>query len=446
MRPIFLFLAAIILSLLPYIPVTASETIRVGAASVDVTGQPGPDLGGFLARVQPSTHIRTRLFARAVYLENKPETLVWIAVDSLGFATEIVARIKTTLAEEFGIEPWRIVVSATHTHSAPVATHLSSCGDYSAEYVESVLIPGMLKSARDAKASVEPCTMVTATGEIDLAIDRRSQPTKHIDRRVPAVAFKRPDGSFKTVLLGYTMHPVCYCSGAIAAEWPGAAADAVRNVFSEETQPFVFQGACGNNNPPDRDLSDEMMQSWGKMIVDSVAGQLKSVAPQKPSFAVRSRHIAMLLDYPDEEGIHEFVEQYRKELASHPRGLAACDTWEQWATQYRNNGGPDYLDAEIAAIVLGDRVFVTGPFETHSWMNLELAERTATDCSVMDCFAVGYTNGCYGYLPHDAAYDEGGYEPHAHLWYRNFRFKRGELERLAENSVSLIQQAFEASR
>jgi len=148
----------------------------------------------------------------------------------------------------------------------------------------------------------------------------------------------------------------------------------------------------------------------------------------------------MLLDYPDEKDIKEFAESHRKGLTAHPKGLEACDIWEQWATQYSENGGPDFIAVEIAAIVLGERVFVTGPFETHSWMNPELMERTSRDC-----FAVGFTNGCYGYLPHDAAYEEGGYEVAAHLWYRNFRFKRGEFERLAESTAPLVQLVLKAA-
>ena len=440
MKQTLFFLSALMLLFLPGVPAAAVETLRVGAASVDVTGEPGPDLGGFLARVQPSTSIRTRLYARAVYLDNKSEILVWIVVDSLGFTQEINAQVKTTLAKEFGIEPQRIVLSTTHTHSAPVAVPLSSIGDYAEQYVNTVLIPGILKAARDAKVSAEDCFMVSATGEVELAIDRRNKPTKNVEQRVPAVGFKRADGSFKTVLLGYTMHPVCYCTGAIAAEWPGAAADAVRKLFSETTEPFVFQGACGNQNPPKRNLSDEEMQSWGTMIVNSVVEQLRTAESQMPHFAVRTRQTAMLLEYPDEKEIREFAELNRKSLASSPKGLEACTIWEEWATQYRNGGSPDFINAEIAVIVLGDRAFVTGPFETHSQMNPELKKRTT-----IDCFAVGYTNGCYGYLPHDAAYEEGGYEPMAHLWYRNFRFKRGELERLAESSVPLIQEAFDAA-
>jgi len=148
-----LFFLAFILAFLFCFTSTASETLRIGAASVNVTGEPGPDMGGFLARVQPSTSIRTPLFARAVYLENQPETLVWIVVDSLGLAPAINTRIKTILASEFGIEPWRTVISATHTHSAPVASYLSSCGEYSEEYVETVLVPGLLQAAREVASS-----------------------------------------------------------------------------------------------------------------------------------------------------------------------------------------------------------------------------------------------------------------------------------------------------
>ena len=441
MKQILFFLLVSILLFSPFVCAAAPETLQVGVASVDVTGTPGPHLGGYLLRPQPSTHVRTRLFARAVYLENKPETLIWIVVDSLGLPQNINAKIKTVLADEFGIEPWRIVLSATHTHSAPDLLDLGNLGWYAGDYAESVLIPNLLKIARDAKASAEACSMVSATGEIDLAIHRTSGKA-YVEKRVPAVGFKRADGSFKAVMLGYTMHPVCYCTEAIASEWPGAAADAVRKLFASGTEPFVFQGACGNINPPKKDdVPDEEMQTWGTNIVDSVAQQLKSAEPQKPYFAVRTRHVAMLLDYPDAKGIQEFAASQRKGLTAYPLGLDGCDNWERWAMQYCNDGGPDFRDAEIAAVVLGDRVFVTGPFETFAHMNQELAKRTT-----IDCFAVGYTNGCYGYLAPDAAYEVGSYELGAHLWYISFRFKRGEFERLADSSVQLIQQALEAAQ
>jgi len=246
------------------------------------------------------------------------------------------------------------------------------------------------------------------------------------------------------------MHPTCYSGGDIAAEWPGAVADAVHELFSPETEPFVLQGACGNINYPTRNIPDEEMREVGQTITRSVAEQLKTVQPVTPYFAIRTRNMAVLLEVFDEVGIDAFVDHHRKQLAGSVKGLNACDTWEAWArnelaqvsgSQCSLWSGRDFVEAEVAAIVLGHRVFVTAPFETLSWMNPELAKHTA-----LDCFALGYTNGCYNYLPHDAAYDEGGYSPFANLWYRNFRCRRGELERLAANSAPLAELAAQIAK
>ena len=413
------------------------STLTVGAASVDITCEPGPELGGFLARIQPSTNVRTHLFTRAIYLAKDGESLLWLNADSLGYAHEIVTRLKTELSRQLSLEPWRIVVAATHTHSAPVASQLSGTGEYCEEYVETILVPRMIEAAVKAKQSAEPCRMLEATGEVDLSYDRRNAATKHTEKRVPAVGFQREDGTFKAVLIAYTMHPVCYSGGDIAAEWPGAVADAVHEIFSPDTEPFVLQGACGNINYTVRNIPDEEMQMVGETIARSVAEQLKTSKPVEPYFAIRTRQIAVLLDVCDEAGINDFVGRNRTAFAGNAKALKACDTWEAWARNELAQGGRDYVNAEVAAIVLGHRVFVTAPFETLSWMNPELAKHTT-----LDCFALGYTNGCYNYLPHDAAYDEGGYSPdNAHLWYRNFRCKRGELERLAKNSAPLAELA-----
>jgi len=416
------------------------ETMTVGAGYWDVTGEPGPEMGGFLARKQPSTEIGTKLFARALFLKKNDETLLWLSVDSLGFTQELVHRIKKDLSGKLGIEPERVVLSATHTHSAPCASW--TVGEYSEDYVETVLMSGIEKATLRAKDSTEECFLVEATGEADLNIDRRRREKKHVERRVPALGWKRPDGTFKAVLIGYTMHPVTHCSGLIHAEWPGAVADAVPEFFSSETMPFVIQGACGNINPGPS-VTIETIPQAGRTIVESVANLLKNAQPTQPFFAVRTRRIAVLLDVQDEAGIERFAVENRRRPDPAPEDFIgvklnqAVDLWQTRMLNHLHQGGADYVEADVAVILIGHRAFVTSPFETLSWMNPELARHTT-----VECFAMGYTNGCYNYLSHDAAYDEGGYESaSAHLWYRNFRMKRGELERLAENSAPLVESA-----
>jgi len=423
-----------------------SKTMIFGAASIDITGEPGPELAGFLARVQPSTAVHRPIFARAVYLEQGTERLFWLIADSLGYVPEDVARIKRHIAEKYNMEPWRVIVQATHTHSAPSASRLSSCGEYNANYVETFLLPGFFQAADEAKANAELCMMVEATGMGNIGTDRRhranSQWTKHTEPRVPAIGWKRADGSFKSVMLGYTHHPSGFVNADITPDWPGATANAIRELFSKETEPFVFQGACGNINiPKAKNYPYAELEEEGRILARSVADLLKEAKPCAPYFAVRAKPINVQLDYLDQKGIEEFAGGQRRSLAGNAKGLKAVDLWENWAKDYITRNGPDSIEADIAAVVIGNRAFVTSPFETLSWMNPELAKHTT-----VECFAIGYTNGCYNYLAHDAAYDEGGYEPDtSRLWYRNFRMKRGELERLAENSTPLVEAAAKAA-
>jgi len=435
---------------------TPPKTMIFGAASVDITCEPGPELAGFLARVQPSTAVHRPIFARAVYLEQGPERLFWLIADSLGYAPEDVARIKKQISDKYGIEPWRVLVQATHTHSAPSASRLSSCGEYDANYVETILLPGFFRAADKAKANAEPCQMVEATGHCDekqgLAVINRSAVYQFLDPRVPAVGWKRSDGSFKAVMLGYALHPTGFTNGDIGPDWPGATADAIRELFSRETEPFVFQGAAGNIRcPKAKNYPYAVLEEDGRVLVRSVADLLKAAQPSTPFLAVRTELIQVKLELLNLEEIETFAKSKRqfwagvKEGPENPvypvgtgaKGVKAADIWEHWAKNYIAQDGPDYIETDIAAVVIGSRALVTSPFETMSYMNSELAKHTT-----VECFAMGYTNGCYNYLSYDAAYDEGGYEPaEAHLWYRNFRMKRGELERLAENSAPLVEAA-----
>lgn len=407
--------------------------LLVGIAAEDITCQLGLSLAGFAARTSSSNYVRSRLYTRVLYLKSESETLLWIVCDLLSFSRETVEHIKREVSEASGIEPDRIMVMTTHTHSGPSVKFEGAHKDY----IEETLYPGILKATGAAIASVEPCRMVEATGTVDIAVDRRKKATRHTEKRVPAVAWKRPDGSFKAVLVGYTMHPVCYRTGDISAEWPGAVADAIQEAFSPETGPIVVQGACGNVNCPRINIPDEEMKQLGREIVDSVAETLKTAEPVPSYFAVRTRHLAVLLDYPGLAELDEFLRLQRKKFSYSQGILATIDRWENWARAYVDKGGPDFIDAETTAVVLGHRVFLGFPFEAFSWMNPELAKHTS-----LDCFAMGYANGCHNYLSHDAAYDEGGYCPdEAHLWYRNFRCKRGELERLAESAALLAEYA-----
>ena len=98
--------------------------MKLGTAQIDITPQPGVELSGFAARVQPSTGVLDKLFAKALYIETEQTKLLWINCDLIGFDRGIVLEFRRWAHEKFGLSMHQVMLSATHTHAGPATIHL----------------------------------------------------------------------------------------------------------------------------------------------------------------------------------------------------------------------------------------------------------------------------------------------------------------------------------
>jgi hypothetical protein len=128
----FLTLASHVCSIAP--AATASEPhaalgpgLRAGAAAIDVSPRNFPVLinGGFLQST--ATKINDRLFARCLVLDDGKTRLAIVVVDSCMMPRELLDRAKEMARAKTGIPTDRILISATHTHSAPAAMGALGC-------------------------------------------------------------------------------------------------------------------------------------------------------------------------------------------------------------------------------------------------------------------------------------------------------------------------------
>src|SRR5262245_17109290 len=99
----------------------AEPVFRAGAAAVDISPEQLPVRvsGGFLeAR---GDHVNDRLFARCLVMDDGSTRVAIAVVDSLMLPRELIDEAKAAAARSTGIPSDRILVAATHTHSAPAA-------------------------------------------------------------------------------------------------------------------------------------------------------------------------------------------------------------------------------------------------------------------------------------------------------------------------------------
>ena len=383
------------------------------------------------------------LFAKALYLADGDERVLWIHCDLVGINRAIVLEFRDWARQRLGLKAGQVMLSATHTHSGPCTIHLHECGLYDPTYVK--ILQGRLREAAEAaQGQTEECEVVTTEGHLDLAVDRRQQASKHTDPRVAALGFRRSDGAFKAVVVNYAIHPVALGSSnrQISADMPGQAALSLSRQLPGNPAVLITNGACGNLNPPAENVPFAQIEVWGGQIADAVAARLTETPPTPhAAFRVAARVFPLPLDALDVAGIEAFARKAlldKKSLAEWgDKYRRAVERWRSALVTAAQAGQAIYhRDAELFALRLGDVILVGANAEVFSEFTDWL--RAATEQKV---YVIGYANGDMGYLPTQAAYAEGGYEVEvAHLFYGGFRPTAGGLELLAREAKALLQQ------
>ena len=129
--------------------------LSAGAAQVDITPIKLPVTvnGGFLTN--KVRIIADRLHSRAIVISDKKETIAIAVVDSCMIPTHLCDAVKEQVFIKTGIRKNRILISATHTHSAPSVMDLCLGTDKDEDY--SKFLPGKIaESIIRAHSKLQP--------------------------------------------------------------------------------------------------------------------------------------------------------------------------------------------------------------------------------------------------------------------------------------------------
>jgi neutral ceramidase len=413
--------------------------MRIGLSQIDITPPVGIDLGGYAARIQPSVAVMDTLALRGIYLQDSNEKLLWLHADVIALSGDFVDSFRAWASKELGLPPNRILLSATHTHAGPVTVCLTACGNTDAQYLQR-LRESFERAARAAVAKTQACSITTATGECQLAIDRRKKPSAHTDPVVSAVGFRDGAGNFLAVIANYAMHPTSlgHTNRAISSDWPGYAADVFTSKLPGHPIALMTNGACGNINPPKQNVTQEEVRTFGQKVAESVIQKLAMAPNAHPHLRVAVETVPIALDIMSPAEIDAAVDANIAKGAGDlwaRQWIEANESWRRTQKQLVQSGRGATVDIELFAIALGPITILAINGEIFSRFTTTLRESTS-----VPLFTVTYANRAFGYIPTLAAYDEGGYEvEQAHFFYNTFRPKPGALEYLAEHAAELVR-------
>ena len=116
----FLKLSVLVLGLLG-LATPAWAELRAGAAAIDVTPLQFPVLVNGNMLSGSATKATSKLYARAIVVDDGRERVALVVVDSCMMPRPLLDEAKRLASQRTKIKPNRILISATHTHTAPAS-------------------------------------------------------------------------------------------------------------------------------------------------------------------------------------------------------------------------------------------------------------------------------------------------------------------------------------
>ena len=404
-RPIItLLLVALVSAFQPAHVSSADDTLKIGAAETDITPPEGFPMAGYYHE-RLATGVIDPLKAKAVVFRSGDQAAAWVAVDLTGVSRDLCVAVRKQASAATGIAPEHIVVSATHSHTAPDYTR--NVYDYLAGKLPegdtppyaAKLIEGIAAAVVKANQAAVPARLKTGAGQqqTPVSFNRRFvmkdgsvrtwqrldnpevvKAAGPIDPEIGLALIESANAKKPLALLSnFALHLDTVGGLLWSADYPYFIEQAVRKDLGADVVSVFGNGACGDINHCDpvakeRNKTDFIGNSLAETIIAALP-KLEDV--EKPALQVRTTTVKVPLQQVSEEDLEQakqlipaaregqkvdFFQQVRaykavvlEQLRSKTPRLVAED-YVNWGLSHEWSGVGDALPVEVTTITLGD--------------------------------------------------------------------------------------------
>ena len=424
-----------------------NAAFRAGAAAANITPPLGLALVGEWV-TPPAQHVHDELWARCVVMDDGKTRVAFVVCDLLGLARCVSDEARRLVQAETGLPASHVLISGTHTHSAPSAlgenySNNAAPNDYqkfvSRRIADAVrcainnLTPARIgwTSASEPrhvfcrrwflKPGTMPATPFGSTndrvkmnpGRLSPNLDKPAGP---VDPEIALIAVQTLEGRPLALLANYSLH---YVGGSrkaeVSADYYGFYNDRIQQLLNADRQdpPFVSlmsNGASGNINNVDVTQPAPSLPPYGRMreVANDIA-QTVHAAYQ----AIQWRDSARLGASFEEIELNvrrpspEQLEWAKGVLARAQSGTKPAPSEEFYAKRALElQAVREPVKFPLQTFRIGEVGIATFPNEVFSEIGLEMKARSP----LKPAFVVSLAHGYYGYLPTVEQHKLGGYE------------------------------------
>ena len=431
-----------------------NSVFLAGAAREDTT----PVLGTFLYGYRPDIAceaVHDPLSVTALAVSQGSKTALLLTAEIGDIQTALCDELREAISEHCGVDKSNIIVSSTHTHTAPNLSGVVGWGDIDKSYYENIFLPSALKASAAALASMRPAEIAVGVTESKVGINRRQQhengeiglgqnPHACYDPFMTVVAVRSSEDKKGILNL---IHYGCHGTSAglareVSRDWSGVMIDRLEH--ETQTLTAFWNGAIGDVGPRLTNGETTGNLSYTEELGGVAAADAVRAYKMKGGYHAGVLEIfndTVQLPHQKMPSLHEVNK--RLERFTQPDSLINIDRLEyehyKQTKDFLENGDgviPKAFTFQQTIVSLGDVVFVPFPFEHFSEISLRLREYSPYPYTL----SLSCTNGYNVYLPSEDQLCRGGYEVGCFMYGSLFPLASNTDQNIIKENLRIIRE------
>jgi hypothetical protein len=400
-------------------------------------------MSGFGARVDHFDSVHDPLLLTVLYSEHEGREAWLASADICQFPDGEAGRAGVeAVATQLGCAPSALFLNATHTHGGPLmSTNIAvpnpqkilqrgGANKALVERYREFLWKNLAAACEAARQNANKSTLRYVEGKTAFPMNRRAlidgkvelapDPSGPFDDRLRLLALER-DGKTRALGLVLACHPTATGpQHQITADFIAGWREKMREELGEEIT-FFFLQACGGDARPayTRDGDSFRKVGLGEIAImgEQLARETKTAMNGEwhELSTPLVRHASTTVALPCEQP-WPTIESYR-ELAK--SDSAPVRAYAENCVRVLESGGTLATEVPLDLRVFAldrDLVLAGGSCEFLYGIGRKIETQIEAEIPARFPVALGYTNGCFGYLPDKIELARGGYEAESYLW------------------------------
>ncbi|MCB1279037.1 PVC-type heme-binding CxxCH protein [Prosthecobacter sp.] len=415
----------------------AQPVFRAGVATVDISPKEFPRIIAGMFTERTSDKLTDHLFVRSFVLDDGKMKIAFAIVDTCMMEQSLIDEAKGIASKQCGIPVDRMMVSATHTHSAPAA--MGCLGTSKDTAYGKFLTPKIAEAIVAADKALQPARI--GWGSYDdwehthnrrwirlpgkEVVDPFGEPTGRanmhpgylskdvvgpsgpVDPQLSVISLQTLDGKPLGVLANYSQH--YFGSTPVSADYFGLFCKHLAAKMGQQGDgngPFVCamsQGTSGDQMWMDygAEKKDITLDGYSEAVADSAMKALQTVKyVDHAPLGMIEKTLELNYRAPDEKRLawaRPIVAKIENDL---PKTKEEVYAREALILHERQK-----TSVKLQAIRIGDLSIATLPNEVYAITGLKLREKSPFKTH----FNIELANGAEGYIPPPEQHELGGY-------------------------------------